>query len=260
MLGSRGPQAFLIAAFLSTASLALAQRGPGGPGVNPNYSGYMNFSGTITPSVADLELHQLIFYETDGSTFLSLAGPLSGVCPKITGCSFNVSVGYIGPTNYQPNLVAYSIMGFYDSGGGTFGPSFPSDFDVNSVAVANEHVFAVTSTSFSPGQSFETFFPANFGIYTAENGVATTFFNGNTLVADGIPFSAFANFQQVPVGGALTGGQILDFTNGAFNGNVSIGTSFSATAIPEPVETILIGGGLALLGVYRFRRRQMLGR
>jgi len=252
--------------------------GPFGP--VPVLGPTVHFAGLISPTQTDIELHELIYFATDGTGYFSAAGALTGTCTAGSTCSIGADLSYNAPPSFTPTSVAYSIIGFYrDPLNATFGPQFPSDFSDcyfplggpgctvipgAYAVVSNPNVFAVTSPGWSfdplnllqPGfvQFFDPSGVLSFGQLTAENGVANQFYNGNIVLADSIPANAYLNMPTIPLGGALTGGNITNFSDGTPNGTVTL----SAQLTPEPSFTLILAGFFVALLIFRARRKTAL--
>jgi|SRR5579871_3056069 len=224
---------FGIAAAVMLTTVTLVA-GPPVPLPNGNQS--LMFTGTISPASQDLQFHELLFQATDASNnSVAGAGTLSGTCLVSNApCQFSATAGYAAPPTFAPVTIAYTILGFY----GTDPTYGPQSGDISGgVVVSNPNVFAVTNTIFP---DFTTFFPGNFGSLTGEDAIATVFYNGGGIAADGIEPTVFANVPLLAAGGPLTGGVIEDFS-GTKNGTVSI--QVSSGSVPEP-------GYLAMLGLF----------
>ena len=85
--------------------------GPFGP--VPVLGPTVHFAGLISPTQTDIELHELIYFATDGTGYFSAAGALTGTCTAGSTCSIGADLSYNAPPSFTPTSVAYSIIGFY---------------------------------------------------------------------------------------------------------------------------------------------------
>lgn len=229
---------------------------------NADFRSTITLSGTLSPTVKDLQYKELIFRLSDGTTTINGYGALNGTCLAGHTCSFSDDVAYTSPAGFAPTSIEYTIMGFYgnpsDPNYGPQGGDVSCNFGFCNVS-GNPDIFALTDMP--AGTSFNDFWASiggGMGLGPEYN-VAGTFYNGHLLSGDIIPAGAYAHFVSSLLGGSLSSGNIMDFTDGVLNGSASINAYSSMdveTGVPEP-GTGLITGLLAAGLPIAWRRKRV---
>jgi hypothetical protein len=208
-------------------------------------------SGTGSPSTITIPVG--IFGVADVSTMLNtIGGQLTGGTVCTTGNGLNAGTGCTNTASYS-----YITLNFSTSASGSTLASETFAL-INGLTQANILDGATAGTSGSTSNYTVNYLGQN---YTVDAGLVwgpksiTGGANANdSLILDAQEFPVFEQFQSL----YLTSVQITD-TGSANPGssNHEILSAVSITPTPEPSTLVLLGAGLGVIGLTRFRRKSV---
>jgi hypothetical protein len=224
-----------------------------GDGVNANSTqDWISTSSGTGASAGTITIPVGIFGVSDVNTMLNTVGGLTtGGTVCTSGNGLNAGTGCTNTDSY-----AYVTLNFGTSASGATVQSETFAL-MNGVTQANILDGATAGTSGATSDYNVTYLGQTYAVDTGQvwSSTITGGANGNkTLVLDAQIFPVFEQFQSL----YLTSISVTDTgTSGAGTTNHEVLSAVTITPTPEPSTLLLLGAGLGVIGVTRFRRKSV---